>query len=426
MGNPAIQQTLLPRATIDAFFTDPATAEALRSTVEDWRMARITINTMDGGLTKAMEHYRQAPSPELVAVELDNAANDVEGAIDKLAGHCRPGTGAIVLGHTNDVRLYRRLTEMGVSDYLVGPYGPEELIGSFAKGLANVSGASGKLVAVVGAKGGVGTTSMAQAIAWLAGEKRQATSFLADMQGLGGTSGIAFGCEAKRSLDELLESIADGKFDAEMLSRVVSQVGDHIQLLPGGRGVASPDQYGFEAVEMLIAEARTLADVTIVDLPAGLHPLTRHVAAMADHVVLVTTPLLTSLRNARLLLDELKQKRGSDAPTSVLVNKQGAHDRADLPVDAIKDALEQKSVHSVPFAPNLFALAETNGKYFDNDKTTQKVLRDLAPLIDAIYQKESASAGRIANDQVSRSAAALMPASGKLGALLGGLMPGRA
>lgn len=402
MGSSAHQQTLLPRATIDAFYMDQATRKALQDTVADWRMARIAMNVHDGGLDAATSHYRNSQSPELVAVELPTAANDVEGAIDRLASHCQPGTGAIVLGHTNDVRLYRRLTEMGVSDYLVGPYGIEELIGSFAKGLANVSGAGGKLVAVVGAKGGVGATTIAQAISWLAGETRQSSSFLADLNGLGGTSGIAFGCEAKRSLDEMLEAIADGKFDAEMLSRVAQPIGDYVQLLPGGRGIAAPDSFLPEAVEYLIAEARTLADVTVVDLPTGMHPLTRHVAAIADHVVIVTSPLLASLRNARMMMDELRQRRGAEAPLTVLVNGVGAHDRADLPLDAVKDALEQKTICSVPFTPNLFALAETNGRYFAYDKLAQKTLKDMQPVVDAIYAKGNAGGKGAGTDTSSK------------------------
>ena len=387
----AIQQTLLPRASIDAFYADTATRDALGMTMGDWRMARVAINTHEGGLETATEYYKSQPSPELVVVELPSAANDVEGAIEQLASYCSPGTGAIILGQTNDVRLYRRLTEMGVSDYLVGPYGTEELIGSFAKGLANVSGAGGKLVSVIGAKGGVGATTLSQVLVWLGAEWRQSSSFLADLNGLAGTSGIAFGCEAKRSMDELLESIADGKFDAEMLSRVAEPIGDYIRLLPGGRGIYTPDTYATDSIETLIAEARTLGDVTVVDTPAGMHPLTRYVSAMADHVVLVTTPLLSSLRNARMMMDELKQKRGSDAPISIVVNNLGLADRAELPLEAVKDALEVKEVCTLNHTPALFTLAETNGKYFANDRAAQKALRDLKPLVDEIFSKPSAN-----------------------------------
>jgi len=399
----AIQQTLLPRASIDAFYADTATRDALGMTMGDWRMARVSVNTHEGGLETATEHYKSQPSPELVVVELPSAANDVEGAIEQLASYCRPGTGAIILGQTNDVRLYRRLTEMGVSDYLVGPYGTEELIGSFAKGLANVSGAGGKLVSVIGAKGGVGATTLAQVLVWLGAEWRQSSSFLADLNGLAGTSGIAFGCEAKRSMDELLESIVDGKFDAEMLSRVAEPIGDYIRLLPGGRGIYTPDTYATDSIETLIGEARTLGDVTVVDLPAGMHPLTGYVAGMADHVVLVTTPLLSSLRNARMIMDELKQKRGNDAPISVVVNNMGLADRAELSIEAVKDALEVKEISTVSHAPSLFTLAETNGKYFANDRTAQKVLKDLKPLVETIYSKASATTAPAQKPTVSAS-----------------------
>ena len=416
-------QNLLPRAGIDAFCIDRATRAALKVTRDDWRMGRVTLSLHSGGIAGAIEHYRQHPSPQLVAVELEAAANDVEGAIDRLASCCQPGTGAIVLGQTNDVRLYRRLTEMGVSDYLVGPYRPEELIGAFGRALAAVNGQSGRLVAVLGAKGGVGTTTIAQSIGWLAGERLGASSFIADLQGAAGTLGLAFGGDAKRSLDELLESVGQGRFDAEILSRVAQPVGEHLQLLPGGRGMLTPDAYAHDAIDRLLVEARTLADVTLVDLPAGLHPLSQHVATQADHLVLVTTPLLASLRNARMLLDELRQRRGSEAPVSVVVNGIDGYERAGLPLDAIREALDIKSVHTVPFAPNLFALAESNGRYFDHDSKADKPLRELLGLARELYAGTRAVAAG-----GNRAASVSAPGGGGMLDMLRGLMrqPGAA
>ena len=76
----------------------------------------------------------------------------------------------IVIGRHNDVLLYRELTRRGVSDYLISPVGTIDVVRSVC-GLFSAPDAKpvGRVIAVIGAKGGVGASTVAHNIAFCGG-----------------------------------------------------------------------------------------------------------------------------------------------------------------------------------------------------------------------------------------------------------------
>ena len=73
----------------------------------------------------------------------------------------------IVIGRVNDVTLYRDLTRRGVSEYLIAPVGTIDIVRAIC-GLFSPPDAKpvGRIIAVVGAKGGVGASTVAHNVAW--------------------------------------------------------------------------------------------------------------------------------------------------------------------------------------------------------------------------------------------------------------------
>ena len=74
-----------------------------------------------GGIAAAVAHYQESPTPNLIIVDTGLNADQMLGDLDRLAESCDPGTKVIVIGHVNDVLLYRELLKRGVSEYLVAP-----------------------------------------------------------------------------------------------------------------------------------------------------------------------------------------------------------------------------------------------------------------------------------------------------------------
>src|SRR3569623_821265 len=116
-GEVATGARLLPRITIQAFCEHSQTAQLVESAVHDRRMSKVALTTHTGGLDAAIETYKSNPTPNLVLVETSLSPLDIPGALARRAEVCDATTRVIVLGHVNDVVLYRELIRSGVSEY---------------------------------------------------------------------------------------------------------------------------------------------------------------------------------------------------------------------------------------------------------------------------------------------------------------------
>src|ERR1700749_1864532 len=154
-----------PRVSVQAFCETVETAAAEQSAGEDRRLAKAHLKIQMGGMAAAIEAYRTAPTPNVIILEADARGNILSG-LDQLASVCDAGTRVIVIGHINDVGLYRELIRRGVRDYLIGPVNAFDMVRSIC-GLhsAPEAKAVGRIIALVGAKGGVGSSTIAHNVA---------------------------------------------------------------------------------------------------------------------------------------------------------------------------------------------------------------------------------------------------------------------
>src|SRR5262245_32347141 len=145
-----------PRVSIQAFCERVETAAAVQAAGEDRRLGKAHLKIQMGCVAAAIEAYRGAPTPNVIILEADGGNDSILDGLDQLAEFCDAGTRVIVIGRHNDVVLYRELTRRGVSDYIISPVGTIDVVRSIC-GLFTAPDAKpvGRIVAVVGAKGGV-------------------------------------------------------------------------------------------------------------------------------------------------------------------------------------------------------------------------------------------------------------------------------
>src|SRR5580658_465469 len=156
-----------PRVSVQAFCETVETAAAIQAAGEDRRMAKAHLRIQMGGLTAAIEAYQSSPTPNVIILESDSRREDILAGLDQLANYCDAGTRVVIIGRTNDVMLYRELVRRGVSDYLISPVGMLQIVRAVC-GLFSAPDAKpiGRIIAVVGAKGGVGASTIAHNIAF--------------------------------------------------------------------------------------------------------------------------------------------------------------------------------------------------------------------------------------------------------------------
>src|SRR6202795_1979959 len=151
-----------PRVSVQAFCDTVETAAAVQAAGEDRRLGKAHVKIQMGGVAAAVEAYRSSPTPNVILIESENDSDEILTGLDQLAEVCDAGTRVIVVGRVNDVTLYRELTRRGVSDYLIAPIGTIDVVRAVC-GLFSARDAKpvGRVIAVVGAKGGVGASTVA-------------------------------------------------------------------------------------------------------------------------------------------------------------------------------------------------------------------------------------------------------------------------
>ena len=165
-GNPADVRPV-PRISIQAFCESPDVAAAIEAAAADRRMARAHVKVHAGGITAASEFYQAAATPNLIIVESKLPRERLDAELDSLSQVCDAGTKVVVIGHVNDVNLYRSLIHRGISEYLVVPIDLMRIIRTVSDLFVDRAASPlGRTIAFIGGKGGVGSSMLAHNVAW--------------------------------------------------------------------------------------------------------------------------------------------------------------------------------------------------------------------------------------------------------------------
>jgi pilus assembly protein CpaE len=350
-----------PRVSIQAFCTTVETAAAVQSAGEDRRLAKAHLKIQMGGAAAAVEAYRSAPTPNVILIESDDRADEILTGLDQLAEVCDAGTRVIVVGRINDVTLYRELTRRGVSDYLIAPVGTVDVVRSVC-GLFVAPDAKpvGRIIAVIGAKGGVGASTVAHNVAWAIARDLSLDSVVTDLDLAFGTAGLDYNQDPPQGIADAVFS--PDRIDTAFVDRLLSKCTDHLSLLAAPATLERVCDFGADAFDSILDSLRSSIPCVVLDVPHVWSGWTRRILVNADDILLVASPDLANLRNAKNVVDLLRTARPNDHRPFYCLNQVGVPKRPEIsPADFAK-ALEDQPLAVIPFEPQLFGTAANNGQ----------------------------------------------------------------
>jgi pilus assembly protein CpaE len=351
----------VPRISIQAFCEFPDTGAALQRAASDRRLAKAHVVVQLGGLQAAVDHHSGGVSPNLLIVETRLQGKAAVEEIDRLAEVCDPSTKVIVVGRVNDVELYRELMRRGVSEYMVAPLNPLHLIEVISGLYLNPDAAPiGRVVSFVGARGGVGSSTLAHNIGWCIAERLHVNTAIVDLDLAFGTTGLDFNEEPGQGVADALS--APERLDDVLLERLLLKSGEHLSLFTAPATIDRDFDADASAYEAVIDAVRQMTPSVIVDLPHLWAPWVKQTLLASDDIVIVASPDLASLRNAKGIADMLKQNRPNDAPPKLILNQVGVAKRPEIPVKDFAETLGIPASLIVPFDPGLFGAAANNGQ----------------------------------------------------------------
>ena len=395
----------VPRISIHAFCEFPDTGAALQHASADRRLSKAHLQVQLGGVNAAIEHYSGQITPNLLIVETKLSGQEALGELDALAEVCDPATKVIVVGRTNDVELYRELMRRGASEYLVAPLSPLQLI-EVISGLYLDPGATpiGRVVAVIGARGGAGSSTLSHNIGWCIAEELHINTAIVDLDLPFGTVGLDFNDEASQGVADALS--APERLDDVLLDRLLLKRGDHLSLFTAPAALERDYDAVPESYEAVIDAVRQTTPCVILDLPHGWSPWIRASLLAADDVVIVATPDLTSLRNAKNIIELVKNARPNDNPPRLVINQVGMPKRPEIPPKDFAETMGVDPSAIVGFEPALFGQAANNGQMVIE-------LARKAPVSEAVRRLCRSLTGRSASGSTKNSASIFSFLKGK-------------
>jgi pilus assembly protein CpaE len=268
--------------------------------------------------------------------------------------------------------LYRELIRSGVSEYLVAPLGPLHIIEAIGALYANPkAGQIGRILAFVGAKGGVGSSTIAHNVGWLLSRKLMIDTVITDLDLAFGTAGLNFNIDAAQGIAEALGQ--PERVDQTLLDRLLAKAGERLSLLSAPGSIDRDYAIDKEALEHILDVVRISVPNVIVDVPNIWAPWTKGTLVQADDIVITATPELASLRNTKNLVDFLKSARPNDRPPRLVLNHVGIPRRPEIPVDDFARSVGIEPAIVIPFEPQLFGTASSNGQMIAEVSAKSKV-----------------------------------------------------
>jgi pilus assembly protein CpaE len=366
-----------PRVSVQAFCETVEVAAVVQSAGEDRRLGKAHIKIQMGGMTAAVEAYRTSPTPNVIILEAD-VRTDILAGLDQLATVCDAGTRVVVIGRVNDVTLYRELVRRGVSDYLISPAQPLDIVRSIC-GLFSTPDAKavGRIIAITGAKGGVGSSTIAHNVAWAIARDLALDSVVADLDLAFGTAGLDYNQDPPQGIADAVFS--PDRVDTAFIDRLLSKCTDHLSLLAAPATLDRVYDFGTEAFDAIFDTLRSTMPCIVLDVPHQWSGWAKRALISADDILIVAAPDLANLRNTKNLFDLLKAARPNDRAPLYCLNQVGVPKRPEIGVSEFAKAIEAQPIVSIPFEPQLFGSAANNGQMIAeiaaNHRTTEMFLQ---------------------------------------------------
>ncbi|PNQ01823.1 pilus assembly protein CpaE [Sphingobium sp. SA916] len=372
------------RDPFHAFVCDDHSFDLLRVVAAEMGWAPEKVNK--GGMRNAVQSLSITASPQILFIDMSESGDPLND-INSLAEVCEPGTVVIAAGQVNDVRLYRDLLASGIQDYLLKPFGADQLRDALAQAQAVFFAPRDAgperphmTTAVIGTRGGVGASSLATSLAWLLSDKKQRPTALLDLDVHFGTNALAMDLEPGRGLTDAIEN--PSRIDGLFIERAMVRASDMLAILSAEAPISQPLLTDGGAFYQLLEEFRAAFECSVIDLPRAMliqHP---HLMSDVNVTVVVTELTLAAARDSIRILSWLK----TNAPQSrVLVVANRVHPGApEISRKDFEQSIERKVDVLIPFDLKVASQAAKLGKTLAETAKGSKVGAACNTLLDAV------------------------------------------
>ena len=360
-GDQRARARVIPRITVQAFCENEQTAQAIADAATDRRLTKSHVTVQMGGIRAASSRYQTAPTPNLIIIESLSDRDAMLADLDVLAQSCDSGTKVMVIGTVNDVVLYRALMQRGVSEYMVAPLHPAQIIDSIGNLYEDPEAEPvGEVIAFIGAKGGSGSSTICHNTAWAMSKITSTDVVITDFDLPFGTAGLDFDQDPVQGLADALT--APDRLDEVLLDRLLTKCSENLSLFAAPSTLDHVYDLSEAQCATVMEVVRTNLPYAFMDIPHMWTGWARQMMIHADDIVITATPDLASLRNTKNLIDLIKKERNNDDPPHIVLNQVNVPKRPEISVADFGKSLGMQIDAVIEFNPQLFGTAANNGQ----------------------------------------------------------------
>ncbi|MBB3315543.1 MULTISPECIES: CtpF protein [unclassified Rhizobium] len=387
----------LPRISVHAFCESEELQRVMERCSHDRRMSKVGLRITSGGIAAAANMFASAPTPNLIILETKAGAGNLLTELAPLASVCDPSTKVIIVGYYNDIALYRELVRNGISEYMVQPVAMPDIMMAMATIFVDPDAEPlGRSIAFIGAKGGVGSSTIAHNCAFGISNLFSTETILADLDLPYGTANIDFDQDPTQGIAEAV--YAPDRLDEVFLDRLLTKCSEHLSLLAAPSLLDRAYDFEGQAFQPVLEVLQRNAPVTVLDVPHAWSEWTRSVLASVDEVVICASPDLANLRNAKNMMDALRKMRPNDKMPHLILNQVGMPKRPEISPSDFCEPLETDPIAIIPFDANLFGNAANSGRMIsemDAKSPTAETFSQVSHIVTGRIAVRKARKGRL-------------------------------
>jgi pilus assembly protein CpaE len=288
--------------------------------------------------------------PELLISELDEDRGKTFSQVQAILG-ASPSAEIFLTSAYTDSEVLLEVLRAGVKEFIPQPINRAELEEALLrfkerhreKKPAPVK--RGKLITIIGSKGGVGTTTIAVNLAVsLLQVNPDCSVVLVDLNPQFGDAALFLDMEPAHTMGDVAKNI--GRLDETFLMSILSKHSSGLYLLPSANAVEEIGLLTPEAAEKTLELLQTMFDYVVIDSGESLADTTLATLNISPTIFLVCTLTLPVLRNTKRLLNILSHLHYPTDNISIIVNRYEKHTEVSL--KDMEEVLGRKAAWMIP------------------------------------------------------------------------------
>jgi pilus assembly protein CpaE len=316
---------------------------------------------------------------ELVLVIMPSELNRGRKAVRDI--RATSSASIIAIGPTNDSKVLLSILREGADEYVDVSDLESELESTLGRLQARRGRTlhRGRVVSVIGACGGSGTSSVACNLAALLAKKHTSSALIDLRLGLGDQS-LLLDLEPKHTLAALCRNAS--RLDYSMFQRSLEQHSSGIRLLAAPSGWDECPDVTTQGVRQVVRLSRSQFPYVVIDLDNSF--TAEQVAAIvsSDVILLVLRPDMLSLKNARRLLDTFERLGVAEDRVKIVANRYGQ--RGQLSIGRVEHAIGAKVIQCIPEDARGMNLAANKGVPIVIERSRSRISKRFGQLATAL------------------------------------------